>query len=180
MGEIETPFEMTVNNKEEEDFLFEHLGSEMYVLEYGSGKSTLAIAKRVKKLVSMEHDKRFYNSTLQLLKENGILNVELIYVAPNNPNFKDDGTKEEFEDYIQEPFGLVTNDHLFDLAFIDGRARVECAKFVHAFVLKKDGLIFIHDYKHPDEQYRRPEYEVVEEFLEMTDKVFTMAKFKSV
>lgn len=170
-------FEMMVNNDEEQQLLFAHLNKKMRVLEFGSGASTLAIAKRVKRVVSIEHDETFYKSTLQLLKDNGIVNVGLFYVPANAlPIGADDGTAEGFADYINTPAKYAVNEK-FDLVFVDGRARVACAKKSIESYLKTGGIIFIHDYGHPNEQYRRPEYEVVEEFLKLKKKEFTMAMF---
>lgn len=168
---------MMVNNEEEQQLLFSHLNKKMRVLEFGSGLSTLAIAKRVKRLISVEHNEGYYKSTLQLLKDNGITNVGLFYVPANaEPIGADDGTAEGFADYIALPAKYAINEK-YDLIFIDGRARVACAKKSVDDYLKPDGIVFIHDYGHPKEEYRRPEYEVVEEFLKLEQKEFTMAKF---
>ena len=170
-------FEMMVNNDEEQQLLFSHLNPKMRVLEFGSGSSTLAIAKRVKRLISVEHNEGFYKSTLKTLQDNQIKNVGLFHVPANaEPIGPDDGTAEGFADYIALPMKYAANEK-FDLIFIDGRARVACAKVSVDNYLKPGGIIFIHDYGHPKEEYRRPEYEVVEEFLTLEKKEFTMAKF---
>ncbi|MDM8553380.1 hypothetical protein QUF75_01435 [Desulfococcaceae bacterium HSG7] len=41
-------------------FLEKHLHEDMHVFEYGIGGSTLFFAKRVKAVVSIEHDKEWY------------------------------------------------------------------------------------------------------------------------
>ncbi len=173
---MDNPYELFVNNQAEQDFLFASLKPEMYVLEYGSGKSTLALAKRCRKLVSVEHTNLYFKQTQDLLNINNIANVELLLVHPENPDFKEDGTYEEFSGYIEEPFAFAALEK-FDFIFIDGRARVGCAQFANR-ILKPGGIIFIHDYGHPDEKYRRKEYEVVEEILTKEETVFAMTKFK--
>lgn len=166
--------EMYVNNKGEEDFLFEHLSKDMDVLEWGSGRSTLAIAKRVRSLVSIEHYHGYYIATKKLLNQNKITNVQLLFLPANNqPVGESDGSYEDFTDYIN-----AVNDKRFDLIFVDGRARVACArKALELLRNHSNGLIFIHDYRHPKEIYRRPEYEVVETFLTPIKKVFAMQSF---
>lgn len=160
--------EMFVNNKEEEDFLFKSLSNDMLVLEYGSGRSTLAIAKRVRKLISVEHDPKFYEFTKRLLESNGVENVILLLHPPTSNDY-DDGSIEQFKNYVQDPLRFAP----FDVCFIDGRARVDCARAVK----DQAKVIFIHDYKNPNEQYRRFEYEVVESFLNLESQVYAMAKF---
>jgi sialidase-1 len=58
----------------------------------------------------------------------------------------------------------LLNKGKFDLIFIDGRARVECAK-VAVELLNPNGVILIHDYRNPNPACRRYEYEEVEQFL---------------
>lgn len=171
MEQIEHNFLMTVNNQEEEDFFLSHLKPEMRVLEYGSGSSTKAIAARVKEVVSIEHDLRWYNKMVAEMPAN----VTYVYVQPNSepgPAY-DDGTYEDFKDYVNYPL----SQGRFDLIFIDGRARVACAE-VCKNLGHSETLVFIHDYNHPKEQYRRTEYFKAEEYLERQEGVFTMWKFK--
>lgn len=165
------------NNQQEIDFLLNSLKSTDIVLEWGSGGSTLEIGKRVKWLYSVEHDERWYEKVKNEIKANNLDNV-ILYRVPRNKEEKsgDDGTYEDYKDYVN--FISSQYDHLlFDVIFIDGRARVECAK-VALQLLKDGGVIFIHDYRNPQEQYRRYEYEVVEEFLEPINGAYALWKFK--
>lgn len=163
--------EPMLNNQDEVQFLLENLKETDEVLEWGSGGSTLAIAKRVKTLYSIEHNKEWFDKITALIPEN----VHLFYVERNKEEMSgDDGTLEDYYDYVNFPSKMGKK---FDVIFIDGRARVECAK-VATHLLKAGGTIFIHDYCHPNEVYRRREYEVVEDFLEKTGQVFAFAKFK--
>ncbi len=84
-----------------------------------------------------------------------------------------DGTYEDYRNYVNAPMGLGMK---YDLIFIDGRARPHCAK-VAVGLLKPGGFILIHDMMHPNEQYRRREYETVLEFLEHKGGEFTLQKF---
>lgn len=169
---------MLTNNVDEENFFLSHLNKNMRVLEFGSGFSTAVIAQHVKHIVSIEHNSEYFNSTGKLLDDNKIFNYDLRLVRPSiEPQGGYDGDYTQFKSYIEEPLSCVKNDGLFDVIFIDGRARVDCAKFSVEHYLKPGGFIFIHDYGHPDEKYRRTDYEAVLDFLNLEDKVFTMAKF---
>lgn len=156
----------------EEDFLFSHLKKDIEVLEWGSGSSTIAIAKRVKEVITIEHDLSYF----RLLESKKIENIRPFYVRYNSLEKKaDDGTYENYRDYINFPkmFGRK-----FDLIFIDGRARVECAK-VAVDLLKENGVIMIHDYRNPNPACDRPEYKEVEDFLEIQDFAYALYSFKS-
>lgn len=164
---------MQVNNLEEENLFLNYLKPDMKVLEYGSGFSTLEIAKRVKSVVSIEHNEKWYNE----LKQEIPSNVQLHYVPANaepKPEYTD-GTYDDFKDYADMPLSFLPSK--FDVIYIDGRARVACAKNALK-LLKKGGVIFIHDFNHPNEKYNRPEYNPVLEFLNVVDFALTMYKFK--
>lgn len=157
------------HNKNEEDFLFGLCKPHMTVLEWGSGLSTLAIAPLVKSVVSIEsHFKWAVEMKAKIPK-----NVDLHYIEPNNPDYQDDGTYEDFKDYIEFPKTLGTK---FDLIFIDGRARMECAK-LSPELLAPNGVIVIHDIFHPDHKWKRYEYDIALQWLEHTGGIFTMHSF---
>lgn len=167
---------MMVNNIEEQNMLLSYLKPDMRVLEFGLGYSTRLIAAKVREVVSIEHD----HENFKHFKETfgSLQNVTPIYVAPNaeiQPDY-DDGTYEQFSDYVRTPQMLV-KDEKFDVVFVDGRARVACAEYAAKEYLKEGGVIFIHDYRHPNHVYRRQYLEVVERFLKMEKHVFAMAMF---
>lgn len=163
--------EMAVNSVEEQNFLLEALNPDMTVLEIGAGLSTFLIAKRVKKVISIEHNKEWYDEINKSKPEN----VELYHIPQNSEPKQEysDGTYEDFKDYCDFILGIP---ELFDVVFIDGRARVDAAKFA-VKSLKENGVIFIHDFGHTDPKYRRNEYDCVLDFLELVGQEFTMAKF---
>lgn len=193
--DIGNPLEIMFNNQQEVDFLRANLKPTDTVLEWGSGGSTLEIAKRVHRLFSIEHDFNWVQKVRPLLPGN----ASLSYI-PRNQEEKpgDDGTYEDYKDYIKFPMVLLKrpgippsdfeklkwnnkpyNLHYLqpDVIFIDGRARVECAR-VAARLLAPGGIILIHDYRNPTEKYRRYEYEVVEQFLDCVEGAYALWKFK--
>lgn len=166
---------MMVNNIEEQDFFLSHLNTDLDVLEYGCGESTLTIAPLVKSLTCFENKEAWAMEIKARVKAAGYTNVTILTVKENKEPSADydDGTYEDFKNYVDAISAFPP--HSFDVVFIDGRARVACAKACIPF-LKPEGYIFIHDYRHPTEQYRRREYEVVEEFLLPVDQVFALGK----
>lgn len=159
------------NCKEEEDFLFSHLNKDMEVLEWGSGSSTKAISKRVKDVVTIEHDRAYF----KLIEAENLHNVKAYHVMPNSIEKRGNcGTLENYRDYINLPKVFKRK---FDLIFIDGRARVECAK-VAVELLKPNGVILIHDYRNPNPDCDRLEYREVETFLDIQDFAYALYSFK--
>ena len=91
-------------------FLEKRLNCNMDVFEYGSGASTLWWAKRVKTVISCEHDFQWYTH----VSENTPDNVSLFYLS-------------------LEPNGVYSKKvsqypNQFDIIVIDGRDRINCAK----------------------------------------------------
>lgn len=162
------------NTKGEEDFLFSYLKPEMEVLEWGSGSSTIAISKRVRKITSIEHNKVYFRQLQDKIKDN-VYPIHVFHVERNSIEKQGhDGTYENYNDYINFPKAL---DKKFDLIFIDGRARVECAK-IAVSLLKENGVILIHDYRNPNPSCDRKEYHEVEKFLDIIDFEYAIYAFK--
>jgi len=155
-------------SKEEEIFLFNHLNKNIKFLEYGSGNSTLQLSSYVKKVISIEHNKEWYNKILPYVSDN----VELYLCEPDKyyEEVKHDGLYEQFETYITFPkkFGI------FDVIFIDGRARIECAKFAKK-ISHENTTIFIHDFF---SRLELDNYKEIYDYLILEDSIGDMAKFR--
>jgi len=85
-------------------------------IEWGSGKSTLWFARRVKQLVSIEHDPVWYDQVSVWLKRGGDGNVDYRLLSVK-------GTDGVF------PYADVANsypDQFFNFALVDGRLRHVC------------------------------------------------------
>jgi len=98
------------------------------VIEFGAGRSTIFLARRVKLLISIEHDPVWYHRVLSWLKELGLNNVTLKLI-------RDD--KEYIDEIRRYP------DEYFDLILIDGLHRLEI--FINALPKVKDGGFIIFD-----------------------------------
>lgn len=91
------------------EFIEDKLKSNFRIFEYGSGQSTFWYAARLEKVISVEHDRDFFNT----LMENLPPNVNLLL-------------REDRGEYASEI--LPYDDGYFDVIVIDGVERVECAK----------------------------------------------------
>lgn len=151
-------------NEKEQSFFLSHIKSCHKVLEYGSGQSTIEIAQLCKQMVSVEHQKAWYDEIQKNIPNNCIS-----FLCPPNKEYKEGGhcgTLEEFFDYINAPLPYAP----FDIIIIDGRARTHCAALASK-LSTKDTLIFIHD-------WGREEYYTALNDLELIELCDTMAKFK--
>jgi tRNA A58 N-methylase Trm61 len=106
-------------------FLAGRIDPGLTVFEYGCGNSTLWWAERVAKVVSCEHDRPWYEHVVPLIPANVELkHVPLVYGG----------------EYCQQ---VAKYQDEFDVVFIDGRDRVNCAK--HALAALKTGGVVIFD-----------------------------------
>jgi hypothetical protein len=103
-------------------FLEKRINQNMTVFEYSCGNSTLWWANRVKKIISCEHDKTWYERMSKI----SLSNVELHHI-----DLEYGGAYcHKVSEYSQT----------FDVIVIDGRDRVNCAKNC-LNALKIDGVI---------------------------------------
>jgi len=135
------------------DFLERNITKDMVVYEYGVGGSTLFFVKRVKQLISVEHDNQWFDLVEENIKKKGYMNWKGYLIKPdtfvNHPNVDpsdpDSYTSEdqEFEGKIFKSYAMsiesYPNDY-FDLVLIDGRARPSW--FKHSLKkIKKNGYL---------------------------------------
>ena len=92
------------------DFIKDHLKKHLSVFEFGSGNSTFFYAKYAGLVVSVEHDKEWYDKIVSTKPENS----EMIFCE-----LVRDG------DYCRMPLKL---EEKFDIIIVDGRDRVNCCK----------------------------------------------------
>lgn len=121
------------------DLIKKHLNKSMRVFEWGSGNSTLFWGKYVKEVVSIEHDRNWYEKMLNIVPENVKLNYyELEYGG----------------EYCKS---ILKEKDYFDIILIDGRDRVECMKNAVKH-LTKDGILIL-------DNSEREYYELGDDFL---------------
>jgi len=111
-------------------FLNSIIHKNMYVFEWGSGGSTIYFSERCKNVVSIEHDKNWYDIVQQKFLINQTQNVAYFYIAPQKDLPITCYSKSK--DYAQYDFSFYVNkindypDNYFDLIVVDGRARNFC------------------------------------------------------
>lgn len=139
------------------------------ILEWGSGYSSLYFPKKIKSKfnwLAVEHNREWHKIVAEKNKNNS---VEIKYVKPNNPKWKqskNDGTLKDYKDYIEYPKTLKKK---FDLIIIDGRARKECFK-VAKKILNKNGVIIIHD-ANREEYYNSFKFKEKQTFKFLDDSI---------
>jgi hypothetical protein len=101
-------------------FLSQRVRPEFEVFEYGSGNSTLWWAKHVVRVVSCEHNARWYNAMAPRMPAN----VQYVHEPLENGNYA----------------ATIASYQPFDIVMIDGRDRVSCARF-SVDRLKERGVI---------------------------------------
>ncbi len=104
------------------DFVKKYLDNSLSVFEWGAGNSTLFWSAHVKEVVSIEHNKQWYERMLKIVPENvAIKYCELEYGGG----------------YCA---AILNEKKKFDIILIDGRDRVRCAQNA-VLRLKERGII---------------------------------------
>ena len=108
------------------DFIKERITKNHVVFEFGSGNSTLFYAKHTANVVSVEHDKDWFENIKQLAPVNSeMIFSDLVY----------DGN------YCRVP---VKCEQKFNIIIVDGRDRVNCCKNSLG-ALTEDGVVVLDD-----------------------------------
>jgi predicted O-methyltransferase YrrM len=108
-------------------------------LEWGSGYSTLYFPSFLPKgshWLAIEHYPEWAE---KISKRNSHDLVKIVNVTPSLPGWKDEGTYEEFKDYVEYPSGQQ-----FDLIIVDGRARLPCVSKSRELISDR-GVVMLHD-----------------------------------
>ncbi|WP_129608849.1 MULTISPECIES: hypothetical protein [Rhodoplanes] len=148
-----------------------------FLLEFGCGGSTLsAIRFGVPRIISVESDPKWVkrlqkDPIISVAVASGCLSFRTIDIGPvGNWGIPVDNSR---RDYYPSYFDGVwsTFNCLPDLILIDGRFRVECAQAAISRV-GPSTILLIHDY------VSRPEYHVVERYLEPIDRANDLVAFR--
>lgn len=108
------------------DFIKGRINKQLAIFEYGSGNSTIFYAKHAGIVVSVEHDKTWYD----IISKSRPANSEIIFCE-----LEKDG------DYCRVPIKLQEK---FDIIIVDGRDRVNCCKQA-VDALTPNGVIVLDD-----------------------------------
>jgi predicted O-methyltransferase YrrM len=118
------------------------------ILEYGPGFSTKVMIEECPsaKITSIEHDKKWFLKAKKQFSNN----INLILKESRNRK----------SHYACWPL-MQDEVPKYDLIFIDGRRRVECL-LVGLHVLKKDGIVILHDAERKEYQHGISLYNMIE------------------
>jgi hypothetical protein len=113
------------------DFLSERLNNSLRVFEFGSGNSTLFFAERVNHIISIEHNKDWFDK----ISKRAHTNSNIIFAQANNSG-----------QYLD---ALKAVDHNYDIIVVDGIYRNECCIEAMNF-LTDSGVILLDDSERED------------------------------
>jgi hypothetical protein len=132
------------------------LRPQMRVFEFGSGGSTMFFSRRVKEVVSVEHDPLWHAKIVQAARDRNRTNCELHLREPvvdpsgagKDPSDPDAylSTDEQFRGKSFHAYAKSIEVHpaeTFDVVLVDGRARPSCLK--HAIGKVKVGGLLVVD-----------------------------------
>lgn len=149
-----------------------YLNKDDIFLEWGSGNSTIYFSGMVKKLITLEHDKYYWDQTESAIKMFDIKNIEnILIISKVNLRPTKENRYKVFEEYINFP---KNNDIEFTKVLIDGRGRKFCALSI-LDIIDENVIVFIHDFNHddvegyPDDDYFNDilkHYDIVERVLD--------------
>ncbi len=111
--------------------------------EWGSGRSTVWLAKRMKKLISVEHDLKWYNNISKKIKEQNVANIEYWHIPLDHAE-----SEPTHPLYEKTPKYVLAIDKIsegsLDIVIVDGHYRQAC---ILAAIpkIKNNGLLLIDD-----------------------------------
>ena len=132
-----------------ERFFRKILRKDMIVFEYGSGSSTLYFSRRVTHVLSIEHDRDWFDHIQQILDEQAIKNVDSRLIEPEKlteyhaTGYLSSSSSDEnvsFESYVKSIEAFP--DGYFDIIMIDGRSRTACISHAKS-ILKQGGYMVV-------------------------------------
>lgn len=154
-------FFIPLMNKPEYEFIQKYLNQNDILLEWGSGNSTIYYSGIVKKVISIEHDKDYFDYIQKTITLYDIKNIEQYLISAHSPN-PIPSRYEQFKDYIEYP---IKNKLKFTKVLIDGRGRKYCA-FSIINMIDENVIIFIHD-------FNREEYQDVLQYYDIVERITT-------
>jgi len=116
------------------DWLRRNLRRDMILFEWGSGGSTAFFARRVKKVITVEHDCGWYGTVAETIKGRGFQNASVTLAEPapaasSEPVYASRDDKYRgytFEKYVRSIDQYP--DSYFDIVVVDGRSRPDCIR----------------------------------------------------
>jgi hypothetical protein len=141
------------------DFLQKNLNKNHIIFEFGCGASTLFFSSKVKKVVSLESNRRWFEIIISILKNSGDFLLEENYFSNANCEIflnEDALNQDEYQNFAQNY--SQKNNIKFDFLIVDSLKRFECVK--NSFeAVKNDGYLILDDSE-------RTNYQKIFDFLQ--------------
>ena len=152
----------------EVEMIDSHLSPSCSVVEWGMGGSTVHLSGTVGRLVSVEHDFKWYQAVAGSMPVRygvTLCHVPLSCTPPGQGDSYPAGYRRAWREYVEHPREIAFGAGKFDAALVDGRARLFCAIEAAERLVKPGGFIFVHDYFH------RPRYWLIEQWCAVVDSI---------
>jgi hypothetical protein len=147
------------------EFLQKNLTKNNIIFEFGCGASTLFFASKVKKVVSLESNRRWFEIITSILKNSGDFLLEENYFSNANCEIfinEDALNQDEYQNFAQNY--SQKNNIKFDFLIVDSLKRFECVK--NSFeAVKNDGYLILDDSE-------RPNYRKIFDFMQKNNFTF--------
>jgi len=141
-------------------FFLQMLKNSKFYFEYGAGSSTFQAKKMRKKFISIESDKKIFETIKKKLKTS---NIQYYSLGPTSlfsyPIFL---LKKKINNYIKSINKHLTKKTQLKMILIDGRFRVACCLNLLNFreiIIKKKIIILLDDF------IKRPHYKVLNNYF---------------
>lgn len=105
--------------------------------EWGSGRSTIWLARRARRLISVEHDETWYARVRQLIEADHLEEVVDYRFVPCHLSGADEPDSHPYADVIDQ-----LEDESLDWVLVDGRIRLTCMRTAMA-KLRVGGLLIL-------------------------------------
>ncbi|MGD9612500.1 MAG: class I SAM-dependent methyltransferase [Kiritimatiellia bacterium] len=141
-----------------------YLQPDMAVFEWGSGGSTLYFARRVRRVVSVEHNPDWHRDVQAALASSGVANCEYLLRVPRRCRFARylpyngctyvSRTFAEHRDLTFRAYArqiAACPDRSFDLVVVDGRVRAACLRLAWRKI-KPGGFLLLDNAERPSYQ----------------------------
>lgn len=136
------------------NFLKSHVTDNSKIFEYGGGGSTLFFVKRAAEVITVEHDKEWFDLLSQIIIDKKYSNWEGEFIPyqkgnivpnPDNANPLHYSSQDREGYNFKEYASFIDNftDNYFDIVLVDGRSRASCVK--HSLNKIKSGGFLILD-----------------------------------
>jgi len=137
------------------DFLKGYINTGTKVFEYGGGGSTLFFVNRAKVVITVEHDKTWFNALQTVIANKKIANWQGNLIEPEAVSLKaplDAADPDHYytgdKVFMENTFKMYATaidkyaDEYFDIVLVDGRSRPSCIQ--HSLPkIKKGGLLIL-------------------------------------